>query len=294
MAAAGPVASAKHRGNPFSLAIRGEAGTVVGPRSGQQRPARPPGGFMGWGVSSFPFFEGPLKNFRRPRAQFDGGFKRGAPDPSLCPIGVPPAGAPGLRWGRRLKAPGPGEGARRRGLCRHQFSPICCNGSACTAFGPAVPHTPGYEVWDRCGPRGGVGTPRRGRSVIPGPGTGAPESFGSRGIPSSAFPEGMGGGRPAGALSPAPMLHHLGHLSSEDSVLIHGGGGGVGTAAPAFPMGGRQTAFRGATAPGKKGRGIIRPFGGTPIDRHAGGFSLTSFERPGRVWGGPRAGPDGW
>ena len=27
------------------------------------------------------------------------------------------------------------------------------------------------------------------------------------------------------------MLHHLGHLRAEDRVLIHGGGGGVGTAA---------------------------------------------------------------
>ena len=33
------------------------------------------------------------------------------------------------------------------------------------------------------------------------------------------------------------MLHHLGNLKPTDSVLIHGGGGGVGTAPPVVPMG---------------------------------------------------------
>ena len=62
------------------------------------------------------------------------------------------------------------------------------------------------------------------------------------------------------------MLHHLGNLKSTDSVLIHGGAGGVGTAALQLcQWAGIEKVW--ATASGHKAD-IIKKFGGIPIDRH--------------------------
>ena len=62
------------------------------------------------------------------------------------------------------------------------------------------------------------------------------------------------------------MLHHLGHMSSDDAVLIHGGAGGVGTAALQLCQWAGVTKVW-ATASGSKAD-IIESFGGRAIDRH--------------------------
>tara|TARA_B110000444_G_scaffold133730_1_gene125622 strand:+ start:21762 stop:22781 length:1020 start_codon:yes stop_codon:yes gene_type:complete len=62
------------------------------------------------------------------------------------------------------------------------------------------------------------------------------------------------------------MLHHLGHMEKDDSVLIHGGAGGVGTAALQLCQWAGVTKVW-ATASGSKAN-IIESFGGRAIDRH--------------------------
>ncbi len=62
------------------------------------------------------------------------------------------------------------------------------------------------------------------------------------------------------------MLHHLGHLTKDDSVLIHGGAGGVGTAALQIcQWAGVSKVW--ATASGHKSS-TIETYGGIAIDRH--------------------------
>lgn len=66
------------------------------------------------------------------------------------------------------------------------------------------------------------------------------------------------------------MLHHLGHLEQGQSVLIHGGAGGVGTAALQLcQWAGIEHVW--ATASGSKAH-IIEKYGGKPIDRHNENF----------------------
>ena len=66
------------------------------------------------------------------------------------------------------------------------------------------------------------------------------------------------------------MLHHLGNLKPSDSVLIHGGGGGVGTAALQLcQWAGVSKVWSTASA----GKGdIIRSYGAVAIDRHNENF----------------------
>ena len=62
------------------------------------------------------------------------------------------------------------------------------------------------------------------------------------------------------------MLHHLGHMTQNDAVLIHGGAGGVGTAALQIcQWAGVSNVW--ATASGHK-RSTIEAFGCIAIDRH--------------------------
>jgi NADPH:quinone reductase-like Zn-dependent oxidoreductase len=62
------------------------------------------------------------------------------------------------------------------------------------------------------------------------------------------------------------MLHHLGHLTQDESVLIHGGAGGVGTAALQLcQWAGVSKVW--ATASGSKSE-IIESYGAKAIDRH--------------------------
>ncbi len=141
---------------------------------------------------------------------------------------------------------------------------------------PPYPFTPGYEASGTVVALGkGVDHLEVGDSVIAVPGTGAHMSHlncaAERVI---RIPEGMtleaAAAMPVTYLTAHHMLHHLGHLSSEHSVLIHGGGGGVGTAALQLcRWAGVERVWATASA-GKAD--IIRSFGGTPIDRHSEDF----------------------
>ncbi len=141
---------------------------------------------------------------------------------------------------------------------------------------PPYPFTPGYEASGTVVALGkGVDHLEVGDSVIAVPGTGAHTSHlncaAERVI---RIPEGMtleaAAAMPVTYLTAHHMLHHLGHLSSEHSVLIHGGGGGVGTAALQLcRWAGVERVWATASA-GKAD--IIRSFGGTPIDRHSEDF----------------------
>jgi len=67
------------------------------------------------------------------------------------------------------------------------------------------------------------------------------------------------------------MLHYLGHLTKGEIVLIHGGAGGVGTAALQIcQWAGIEQVW--ATASGHKAD-IIKSFDGIPIDRHNEDFT---------------------
>ena len=62
------------------------------------------------------------------------------------------------------------------------------------------------------------------------------------------------------------MLHHLGHLRPEDKVLVHGGAGGVGTAALQLC---KWAGVEQVWATSSKGKHhIIEQYGARPIDRH--------------------------
>ena len=141
---------------------------------------------------------------------------------------------------------------------------------------PPYPFTPGYEASGTVVALGkGVDHLEVGDSVIAVPGTGAHTSHlncaAERVI---RIPEGMtleaAAAMPVTYLTAHHMLHHLGHLSSEHSVLIHGGGGGVGTAALQLC---RWVGVERVWATASAGKAdIIRSFGGTPIDRHSEDF----------------------
>ncbi len=141
---------------------------------------------------------------------------------------------------------------------------------------PPYPFTPGYEASGTVVALGkGVDHLEVGDSVIAVPGTGAHMSHlncaAERVI---RIPEGMtleaAAAMPVTYLTAHHMLHHLGHLSSEHSVLIHGGGGGVGTAALQLC---RWVGVERVWATASAGKAdIIRSFGGTPIDRHSEDF----------------------
>lgn len=141
---------------------------------------------------------------------------------------------------------------------------------------PPYPFTPGYEA---SGTVVAVGSDvdhlKVGDMVIAVPGTGAQTSYllckADRVV---SIPEGVSlqaaAAMPVTYLTAHHMLHHLGHLSSDESVLIHGGGGGVGTAALQLcRWAGVERVWATASA-GKAD--IIRSFGGTPIDRHTEDF----------------------
>lgn len=141
---------------------------------------------------------------------------------------------------------------------------------------PPYPFTPGYEASGTVVEVGeGVEHLDVGDSVIAVPGTGAHTSHlvcaADRVI---RIPEGVSleaaAAMPVTYLTAHHMLHHLGHLSPKQSVLIHGGGGGVGTAALQLcRWAGVERVW--ATASAEKAD-IIRSFGGTPIDRHTEDF----------------------
>ena len=142
---------------------------------------------------------------------------------------------------------------------------------------PPFPFTPGYEVSGTIHSLGsGVTEFELGQRVVAAMPTGGQCSHVtvkvSRVIP---IPDEMGldeaAAMPVTYLTAHHMLHYLGHLKKGDTVLIHGGAGGVGTAALQLcQWAGIEKVW--ATASGHKAE-IIRSFGGIPIDRHNEDFT---------------------
>ncbi len=77
------------------------------------------------------------------------------------------------------------------------------------------------------------------------------------------------------------MLHHLGHLKTDDSVLIHGGAGGVGTAALQLcRWAGVSKVWATSSKPKHH---VLEQYGARPIDRHREDFaSIVRSETDGR------------
>ena len=142
---------------------------------------------------------------------------------------------------------------------------------------PPFPFTPGYEVSGTIHSLGsGVTEFEVGQRVVAAMPTGGQCSHVtvkvSRVIP---IPDDMeldeAAAMPVTYLTAHHMLHYLGHLKKGDTVLIHGGAGGVGTAALQLcQWAGIEKVW--ATASGHKAE-IIRSFGGIPIDRHNEDFT---------------------
>ncbi|MBT5392063.1 MAG: zinc-binding dehydrogenase [Euryarchaeota archaeon] len=142
---------------------------------------------------------------------------------------------------------------------------------------PVYPFTPGYELSGIIHSLGdGVTEYAIGQRVVAAVPTGAQSSHisvkVSRVIP---IPDEMGldaaAAMPVTYLTAHHMLHYLGHLKQGETVLIHGGAGGVGTAALQIcQWAGIDKVW--ATASGSKSE-IIKSFGGIPIDRHNQDFT---------------------
>ena len=142
---------------------------------------------------------------------------------------------------------------------------------------PPFPFTPGYEVSGvihSLGPN--VTEFEVGQRIVAAMPTGGQCSHVavkvSRVIP---IPDEMGldeaAAMPVTYLTAHHMLHYLGHLKKGETVLIHGGAGGVGTAALQLcQWAGIEQVW--ATASGHKSD-IIKSFGGIPIDRHNQDFA---------------------
>jgi NADPH:quinone reductase-like Zn-dependent oxidoreductase len=141
---------------------------------------------------------------------------------------------------------------------------------------PPFPFTPGYEVSGTIHSLGkGVTEFEVGQRVVAAMQNGGQASHviavTSRVIP---LPDEMSlekaAAMPVTYITAHHMLHHLGNLKSTDTVLIHGGAGGVGTAALQLcQWAGVSKVW--ATASGHKAD-IIKQFDGIPIDRHKEDF----------------------
>ena len=142
---------------------------------------------------------------------------------------------------------------------------------------PPYPFTPGYEVSGVIHSVGSNVTEFEvGQRVVAAMPTGGQCSHiavkVSRVI---AIPDDMGldeaAAIPVTYLTAHHMLHYLGHLKKGETVLIHGGAGGVGTAALQLcQWAGIDRVW--ATASGHKAD-VIKSFGGIPIDRHNQDFT---------------------
>ncbi|MAV44218.1 MAG: alcohol dehydrogenase [Euryarchaeota archaeon] len=137
---------------------------------------------------------------------------------------------------------------------------------------PPFPFTPGYEVSGTIHSLGkGVKNLQVGQRVVAAMQNGGQASHViaqiARVIP---LPDEMSlekaASMPVTYMTAHHMLHYLGNLKSTDSVLIHGGAGGVGTAALQLCQWAGVSKIW-ATASGNKAD-IIKKFGGIPIDRH--------------------------
>ena len=137
---------------------------------------------------------------------------------------------------------------------------------------PPLPFTPGYElsgVVDALGK--GVSHLKIGQRVVAAMRTGGQASFVNapkdRVIP---LPDGFSlqkaASTPVTYMTAHHMLHHLGHLRPDDKVLIHGGAGGVGTAALQLCKWAGVSKVWATSS--KKKHSIIEAYGARAIDRH--------------------------
>jgi len=141
---------------------------------------------------------------------------------------------------------------------------------------PPFPFTPGYEVSgviDALGP--GVSGFQVGQRVVAAMRNGGQASYVlsevNRVIP---IPDDISlqaaASTPVTYMTAHHMLHHLGHLGPEDKVLVHGGAGGVGTAALQLcKWAGVEQVW--ATS-SKSKHHILEQYGARPIDRHSEDF----------------------
>ncbi len=137
---------------------------------------------------------------------------------------------------------------------------------------PPFPFTPGYEVSGVVDAVGkGVSGIKKGQKVVAAMRNGGQASFvvtpSNRVIP---LPEGFSlksaASTPVTYMTAHHMLHHLGHLRPEDKVLIHGGAGGVGTAALQLcKWAGVKQVWATSSKPKHH---IIEQYDARPIDRH--------------------------
>ena len=150
---------------------------------------------------------------------------------------------------------------------------------------PPFPFTPGYEVSGVVDALGkGVAGLEVGQKVVAAMRNGGQASFVlspvDRVIP---LPDGISlqaaASTPVTYMTAHHMLHHLGHLRPEDKVLVHGGAGGVGTAALQLC---KWAGVKQVWATSSKGKHhIIEHYGARPIDRHNEDFEAIIKEETG-------------
>ncbi|MAP79093.1 MAG: alcohol dehydrogenase [Euryarchaeota archaeon] len=137
---------------------------------------------------------------------------------------------------------------------------------------PPYPFTPGYEVSGVVDALGkDVQGLEVGQKVVAAMRNGGQASFivspVERVLP---LPEGISlqaaASTPVTYMTAHHMLHHLGHLRPEDKVLIHGGAGGVGTAALQLCKWAGVTQVWATSSKGK--HAVLEAYGARPIDRH--------------------------
>jgi len=150
---------------------------------------------------------------------------------------------------------------------------------------PPFPFTPGYEVSGVVDALGkGVAGLEVGQKVVAAMRNGGQASYVlspvDRVIP---LPDGISlqaaASTPVTYMTAHHMLHHLGHLRPEDKVLVHGGAGGVGTAALQLC---KWAGVKQVWATSSKGKHhVIEHYGARPIDRHNEDFEAIIKEETG-------------
>jgi NADPH:quinone reductase-like Zn-dependent oxidoreductase len=152
---------------------------------------------------------------------------------------------------------------------------------------PDYPFTPGYEVSGTVDALGeGVSGLSLGQRVVAAMRNGGQASFVN--VPEGrviALPDDLpldvAAATPVTYLTAHHMLHHLGHLKATDSVLVHGGAGGVGTAALQLCKWAGVSKIW-ATSSQKKHH-VLAEYGARPIDRHNEDFAqIVKKETQGR------------
>jgi NADPH:quinone reductase-like Zn-dependent oxidoreductase len=177
-------------------------------------------------------------------------------------------------------APGPGEASVRVEAAGVAYAQLLMRRGV-YAHAPPLPFVPGAElagVVERVGP--GVGWPRPGDRVLAFSGVGG---FAERAIVPAALLVAAPGDQDPAVLAALPMnyltafhlLHEVARLEPGETVLVHGGGGGVGTALLQLCRDAGVRAL--ATASAAKAV-LVRGLGAEPIDRQGEDFVQRALE----------------